>query len=375
MAKMNKKQALPTAGLYVHVPFCVSKCPYCDFYSLSSDEETMDRYVKAVLRDLQTYKGQFLADTVYFGGGTPSLLGSKRIYTLMNTIREWFAVDENAECTLEANPAENLEEVFHAFYEAGGNRISMGLQTADNRLLKKLGRRHTVQQVEKAVKDARKTGFTRISLDMMLGIPDQTREHIQKTAAFCETCGVEHVSSYMLKIEPGTPFALHPPIVPDDEETADLYLFACEQLESRGYKQYEISNFAKPREESRHNLKYWNGEEVLGIGPAAHNFWDGKRTYYERDLSRFLEGTQKAILAEANGMEDGSKEEYAMLRLRLNEGLLEEKFEARYGEKIPQIWRDRAAKIPSKFIICDEKGIRLTREGFLLSNAILTEIL
>lgn len=336
----------------------------------------MDAYTKAVCRELEKRKGQFVADTLYFGGGTPSLLGPKRIYEIVSKARMWFDMPSDAECTLEANPAEDLEEVFSAFAQAGGNRLSMGLQVADDVLLKKLGRRHSVNQVCKAVEDAKKNHISRISLDLMLGIEGQTMEHVKRGIELCDALGTEHVSSYMLKIEPGTPFALHTPKLPTEEETVDLYLFTCDELSKHGYEQYEISNFAKNGAVSRHNMKYWNCDFVVGIGPAAHSFWNGNRTYYERDVKRFIEGTleEKQDMSETK-VKDGSMEEYAMLRLRLVDGLREDLFYDRFGEHLPQSWRDRAKTIPSSLLKMDEEGICLTRDGFLVSNAILSRIL
>lgn len=372
--KQNFYKALPTVGLYIHVPFCVSKCPYCDFYSVPSDEETKEQYVQAVLRELNKRKDTFFVDTLYFGGGTPSLLGPQNLYILTDTVRQWFCKD-TWECTLEANPAEDLEDVFAAFAQAGGNRVSMGLQVADDTLLQKLGRRHTVAQAEKAVKDLQKQGIHRYSFDLMLGIPDQTERHIQNSVAFCQEMGAEHVSSYLLKLEPNTPFGIKPPALPSEDQTVEFYLQTCCLLEEKGYLQYEISNFAKAGQQSLHNLKYWDAKDVVGIGPAAHSFFNGKRTFYPRDLQSFLLGTLQEEEETNVACPAGSLEEYGMLRLRLTEGITQEGMQKRFGKPIPKGWIENAQKLPPNLCVTDEKGIHLTRDGFLVSNTILARIM
>ncbi len=366
---MKKADGYRTKGIYIHVPFCVSKCPYCDFYSMPADEETKDAYVRRVIQELE--KQDITADTVYFGGGTPSLLGGKRISEILQAV----SLAKEAEVTLEANPGDDLREVFSSFAKAGGNRVSMGLQAADEPSLKALGRRHTVRQAREAVMAARQAGITNISLDLMLGIPCQTKELVKNGVDFCSSLDVPHVSFYMLKLEPNTPFGKHPPQVPDDDETAELYLYACGLLEDRGYEQYEISNFAKPGMESRHNRKYWNCDEVLAIGPGASGYEDNIRYAYPRDLGAFLGGTLEKREDTDELIRPGSEEEYAMLQLRQTHGLVEREFIQHFGKPIPEEWRRAAGRLPDTLVLSDDRGIRLTRDGFLVSNQILTEIL
>lgn len=365
------------AGIYIHVPFCLSKCPYCDFYSLTgSTDETKDAYVQAVTREMARHALAFPgADTLYFGGGTPSLLGGERLAALIKAAREAFALSREAEITMEANPADDLFPVFAAFAAAGGNRVSLGMQAADNGRLQDLGRRHTTADTAAAVAAAKAAGISNISLDLMLGTPHQTPKQVEEAVAQCAALGASHVSAYLLKVEPHTPFGNSPPPLPDEEETVALYHTAAKALEQHGFLQYEISNFAKDGKRSRHNLKYWNLEPYLGIGPSAHSFFDGRRWYYPRSLEGFLAGTP--LLAESKGtvIEENSPEEYAMLRLRLTDGLTEQGFSARYGKPIPQTWREKAMRLPRPLVITDEEGIRLTREGFLVSDAVIAEIL
>lgn len=362
-------------GLYIHVPFCVSKCPYCDFYSLAAQEDAMDAYTDAVIRSLDAWADQLgrPADTLYFGGGTPSLLGPRRLTRLLETAAARFGL-QGAEITLEANPADSLADTLRAFAAAGGNRLSLGMQAADDRLLRALGRRHTLADVQRTVQDARRAGLDNLSFDIMLGLEGQTRQDVRRAVAVCEALGASHVSAYLLKIEPGTPFASRQLDLPDEDGAADLYLTAAASLEIRGFRQYEISNFARPGRESRHNGKYWDLQPYLGIGPAAHSFLDGRRFYYPRDLRAFLAG-EPPRSAEDAAIPDNSEEEYLMLRLRLTAGVTERDFAARFGKPIPAVWRQRAAAIPPSLLQCDAAGLRLTREGFLLSSTILARLL
>ena len=247
-------------GFYFHVPFCRGKCPYCDFYSLDGTPEGMDAYVNAVLAVLgpwrEKLRGREIA-TVYFGGGTPSLLGAERLARLLRGVKDCFSLAPGAEVTLEANPTQVDRAFFQGVREAGFDRLSMGLQSANEEELRLLGRAHSPRQAARAVEDARAAGFSNISLDLMLGLPGGAREKLGRSIGFAAALGVEHISSYILKVEPGTPFARQGVEVPDDDSTAEQYLFAVEELAKRGYGQYEISNFAKPGRESRHNLLCW----------------------------------------------------------------------------------------------------------------------
>jgi len=364
-------------GVYVHVPFCNGKCPYCDFYSLAADEGTKDAYVQAILRDTAAYRGHVTADTLYFGGGTPSLLGETRIGRLTAALKAAFSVPDEGEITMEANPGDSLFAVFSAFRRAGGNRVSIGVQAADDKTLAVLGRRHTVAQAREAVETAHECGFDNVSVDWMLGVPGQTVSTVKETVKTVVSWGVTHVSAYLLKIEAGTPFASASLSLPNEDETADLYLAAVEALKNEGFLQYEISNFAKPGRESRHNLKYWNAAEYVGFGPAAHSYYGGKRTFLERDLRGFLAGTLAPQNEERGDtpFAAGTAEEYALLRLRLCDGLSEAEFQARFGVPIPAAWRARAETLPPSLVTVDEAGIRFSPAGFLVSNALLAGIL
>lgn len=362
-------------GLYIHVPFCIRKCPYCDFYSLPlPTDAVLDAYTDEVCRRLDAHPAT-PCDTLYFGGGTPSLLGGKRLSRMIRHAKR-LGLSDTAEITLEANPADELYDTFAAFIHEGGNRLSLGMQAADSRSLDALGRRHTPAQLERAVNDARRAGINNLSLDIMLATPHQTTAHIDAAVNACVDYDAQHISAYLLKIEQGTPFydARDTLVLPDEEETARQYGYICEALEKAGYAQYEISNFSKPSFESRHNLKYWNGDEYIGIGPSAHGFENGQRYAQARSLDDFLKGTPPTA-EEDDDIENGSKEEYAMLRLRLTKGLTDADFYHRFGTVLPDEWREAARALPSSLVTVHDDGIALTRDGFLLSNTLITRIL
>ncbi len=362
-------------GLYIHIPFCASKCPYCDFYSLRANEETKDKYTAAIIKNiiLKQAQNNISFPTVYFGGGTPSLLGSKRLVEILRSIN----TAEGCEITVECNPSDLCDNWtlndMQALADAGANRISMGMQSAIDNERKKLGRRAGKKEVAKAVDLVKAAGIDNFSLDLMLGIPFQTTQTIRESINFCAENGAKHVSSYLLKIEQGTPFEKVEKLLdlPDEDKCCDMYLAACEYLEEYGYKQYEISNFAVNGYESKHNLIYWDCREYLGIGAAAHSFFGGKRFFYERDINAFING--------ADPIEDGeggSFEEYAMLRLRLTQGLINSDVKQRFGFGIPRKMLEKAEILAkNNLVTVDSNSISLTPKGFLVSNSIMATLL
>lgn len=366
-------------GLYLHIPFCVSKCPYCDFYSTDRfDDALLDRYTDALCEALNRAAAyaHTAADTLYFGGGTPSLLGGRRLARLIDRAAAGFSLS-GAEITLEANPADNLGDTLRDFAAAGGNRLSLGMQAANDDELQTLGRRHRMASLFRAADAARAAGIANLSLDIMLATPGQTAASVTAAVETCRALDAQHVSAYLLKIEPGTPFAARRDTLalPDEDTAADRYLFACAALEKAGYAQYEISNYSRPGYESRHNLKYWNSEPYIGLGPAAHSFFDGRRVCFPRSLPAFLRG-EPPVAEDADApVADGSAEEYALLRLRLTAGLQADAFAARFGRPLPEVWRRAAAALPRSLVHSDADGIRLTREGFLLSTPLTARIL
>lgn len=360
-------------GLYLHIPFCKSKCPYCDFYSMGSNESEKTAYTDILIsRALSSISPlQCKVNTLYIGGGTPSVLGEERLSKIVNSCKDFLTDD--AEITVECNPHGLDENFFKKLYYCGVNRISLGLQSAVDKERRTLGRLSDRRQVEFAVKTAQKVGFENITLDVMLGIPQQTELSLNETLEFCTALGVPHISAYMLKLEESTYFYKnsHKYDFPDDDLTADLYLQMCEALESQGIMQYEISNFSKKGFEGKHNLKYWHCEEYLGLGPSAHSFIDGKRFYFDRDFDGFMKGNSP--IQDGFG---GDFTEYAMLNLRLVEGLSENAVFSRFGHSIPEkIYNKSKIFVDNGYMIANKNGLALTRKGFLISNTILSEIL
>lgn len=358
-------------GLYLHIPFCKGKCPYCDFYSVTPHEGVTVSYVAAVCDKIK--KENRIYDTVYFGGGTPSLLGAERIAEILSHVNR----AENCEVTLECNPSDTGSPDsafdFNKVAESGVNRISLGLQSANDAERKALGRRGGCDDVERAIQRAKAAGINNISLDLMLGIPNQTKDSLANSIEFCKNSGATHVSAYILKIEEGTFFFKKKDslILPDEDETCDLYMFAVEKLAQAGYKQYEISNFSLSGYESRHNLKYWNCEEYLGIGAAAHSFVDGKRFYYSRSIDDFIQG-----VSPVDDGEGGDEEEYIMLSLRLTKGLSFEEYKNRFGKKLPETVIEKAKLLEKHGLVhVSSDSVSLTENGFLLSNSIIAELL
>ncbi len=365
-------------GIYLHVPFCSGKCPYCDFYSVSRDEGLMDRYVRRMTELVKLWGTGEEISSVYFGGGTPSLLGEERLCILLREVKKAFSLSEEAEVTLEMNPAPSgfpagEGEFFHRLFEEGFNRLSLGVQSANEDELRLLGRKHSAEDASRTVEAAKKGGFSNISLDMMLGLPGGSREKLQNTIDFFSGLFPSHISAYLLKVEEGTPFFQRGVKEALEERACEEYLFCVEELSRRGYGQYEISNFARPGMESRHNLLYWHAEEYLGFGPAAHSFYKGKRFCFPRDLEGFLNGQEPR-----EDGEGGSFSEYAMLNLRLCEGLRRDRCRERFqeeGEREFLQMLERARNYPVSLLHGDEKRISLTPEGFLVSNALIGRLL
>lgn len=375
-------------GVYIHVPFCRSKCPYCDFYSLPRiSEEALDAYTKAVEANLRRFAGQsaFSAETVYFGGGTPSVLGARRLNRLLSAVDRFFPLQNGAEVTAEMNPAGWEKDFFDTLRAGGFTRISMGMQSANESELRLLGRNHHPEDVRRAMQAAHKAGFTHLSLDIMTALPvpseENRLENLRRSAEICRELGADHVSAYMLKVEDGTFYARHPEryAFPDEETACRDYRFVADTLESLGYKQYEISNFAAPGGESQHNLLYWHDEEYLGIGPAAHSFLNGRRFYYPRDFKAFLNGA----LPEEDGS-GGSFEEYVMLGLRLTEGITRPACVRRFGETGGKqfdtlhacaVTLARQQSKDDPLLVVSQDRVALTRSGFLVSNTIIVSLL
>lgn len=352
-------------GLYIHVPFCLKKCPYCDFYSVDYGKDLAFRYALALRRNLQQVK-QYRFNTVFFGGGTPVLL-----WEAFPRLLSCMSLSEDVEITVEANPGCVDSAVLQALLKAGVNRISFGVQSLQDTELKALGRLHTAKEAKEAVLLAKECGFQNISVDLMLGISGQTKHSLLDTIRELSELPITHVSAYLLKIEPDTPYGKHPPVLPPEEEVAQLYLLAAEELEKSGFFQYEISNFAKEGYRCRHNLKYWHCDEYLGIGPAAHSYWNGTRFEVPRNLEKFLTSEkQETIINDEN---PGDFSERVMLGLRLTEGISLSELCSYLGSETEL--KKRLKRIPPAFYRIQNDRIALTRQGFLLSNRIIGTLL
>lgn len=372
-------------GIYIHIPFCRSKCDYCDFYSLAGREKEMDRYQKALLahmRETAPLAQGIGVDSIYFGGGTPSYYGAKRIRELLTHLHKLFQVDRDAEVTVECNPDSTDYKLLHTLRKAGVNRISLGMQSADGEELQRIHRIHTPHQTDQAVEAARKAKFANVSLDLIYGLPGQTMDSWKATVEHALSLIPQHLSCYGLKVEEGTPLArrvAEGEVLPDEDQQADLYLWTVGRLERAGLPQYEISNFAKPGYESRHNLRYWLTRPYIGFGPGAHSDFGGRRYSFVRDLDAYIHG-----VLEGGDIIDASElipqrercGEYLMLRLRTTRGVDGQEYrndyfmdfaplEARLREFAAQGWAEQTG----------EGRWRFTPRGFLVSNQLIGDLL
>ena len=367
-------------GVYIHIPFCRSKCLYCDFCSSPSrDGERISLYVKRLCEDIKNYKTDVdydAADTVYFGGGTPTLMTADEFAEILSAVRARFGISLDAEITSECNPKTVDSEKLSLMRQAGVNRLSIGMQSAVDTELRALGRAHKFTDAADAVKMAREAGFANISLDIMYGIPNQTMDSLAVTLEKTLELSPDHLSLYALKIEEGTPFykmqdAL---VLPDEDTVADMYSYIGTLLESRGYNKYEISTFAKCGYESRHNLKYWEYEDYIGFGVSAHSFVGGVRVENSCDVSSYVSGGD-AVESMTEIQIDEQKNEYVMLRMRLSRGVDLSDYKLRFGSDFECDFGEKFKKFSPQFVTLENGTCSFTQKGFLVSNYILSECL
>ena len=367
-------------GIYIHIPFCLQKCLYCDFCSFPrAQADTITRYVDTLTAQAASWEGrcaEYEVDTIYFGGGTPTLLSLPQWEQLTDTLRRRFHILPDAEITTETNPAATDGETLCSLRQMGINRLSMGIQSANETELRALGRAHDFSQARATFAQARRAGFDNISIDLMLGIPHQSRESLAVTLAEFLALRPEHISAYLLKIEDGTPFGRMRDSLPlpDEDITCDLYTDTVTTLARAGYARYEISNFAHEGKHSRHNLRYWQGRPYLGLGLAAHSDFGGHRFAAGRSMSAYLDGAWVEEDEEISPEE--RRAEYIMLRLRLEEGIDTADYAARFGRDFYGEFDRVLLPYRHAGLLREEGGrLALTTEGMLLSNTVLADLL
>lgn len=357
-------------GIYIHVPFCAKKCIYCDFFSVAYQKQIVAEYVRAVIRNIKAYAVQDTVNTIYFGGGTPSLLSAGQIAEILNACAKYLTLAENPEITLEYNPSGNRSVYLHDLRLTGVNRLSVGTQSFSDKQLQLLGRTHTVQDNFRTVTMAYEQGFTNISCDLILATPYQDKELLAESLNHFVNLPVTHCSAYLLQIEEQTALSKNEKLLaylPDDDMSADLYLQTVHTLELSGFRQYEISSFAKSGFESQHNLKYWNCEPYLGIGAGSHSCYQGKRFFVPKDIPKFCSmSMQETVMLSETACD---KEERIMLALRTTNGIPENVLDKHARMKVPLLEREG-------YLVHKSNGnIALTPKGFAVSNAVISALL
>ena len=372
-----------SVGIYVHIPFCASKCAYCNFYSLAGADKLIPAYHSAIIRHIEEYAPQLdgvLIDTVYFGGGTPSHYGANRLVSIFNTLKKHGHVLVDSEVTVEINPGGITREDLVKLRRAGFNRLSIGVQCANDAMLKNIGRTHTFADAEETVKNARQAGFENISADIMYGLPSQDKDAWAETVARTAALKAEHISCYGLKIEEGTQLYIFKdsPFLPDDDVQADMYLYAVETLARFGYRQYEISNFARRGFESKHNLKYWLADEYIGFGAGAYSYIGRCRYGFIENIGKYIEhvNLEQVIVEYSEEMSDfENAAEYLMFRLRTTHGISQEEYYDIYRLKMDYVMELLHKYEANGWALYKDGRWRFTPTGFLLSNTLIGEII
>lgn len=373
-------------GLYVHIPFCVKKCGYCDFLSWCGTSEEKETYVQALLKEIESYREfarGYRVSTVFVGGGTPSVLEAGQMERVLGKIQEVFELEKKPEITLEMNPGTVTEEKLQCYKENGVNRLSIGLQSVKNEKLEVLGRIHSYEEFLESYELARKAGFTNISVDLISSIPGQKLEEWKEELAALSALSPEHISVYQLIIEAETPFyekyAEHEELLPDEEESREIYLWTGSFLKEQGYEQYEISNYAKPGKESRHNLKYWERGDYLGLGLGAASMVRNIRMSNTKDMKTYLErcGQPKTMREDVQFLEEARQmEEFMFLGLRKTRGVSRKEFRRIFGQEMDMVYEKALHKCLENGMLKEHKDrVYLSEEGVLLSNAVLSEFL
>ena len=389
MLFFKKKCAEPKKplGLYIHIPFCVQKCKYCDFLSAPADDATKKRYADALCKEIAGYKeltkGYELA-TIYFGGGTPSVLDVSLTEQILTTVRNCFDVNQTAEITLEVNPGTASLEKLKRYKELGINRLSIGVQSSKAEELALLGRIHSFEDAKQTVLWAREAGFTNISLDLMSALPNQSFEDYKENVEAILALNPEHISSYSLIVEEGTPFygqyaegAPREGDLPEEETDRAMYVYTKERLAAAGYARYEISNYAKPGCESRHNSSYWTGIDYIGVGLGASSLFANARYHNETDLNKYMEEAEAGqdIRREMEHLvPEEQMEEFMILGLRMMCGVSRAEFQNRFGRQIETVYGSALTKLEKQGLLLREGDrIALTERGIDVSNQVFVE--
>lgn len=367
-------------SLYIHIPFCVQKCKYCDFLSFPSSGEDRNSYIQELKKEI-IWKSKWASDyqviSIFFGGGTPSLLNQDQMKELLICIKEHYKVEPEAEITLEVNPGTLTKDKLRNYKKCGINRLSMGLQSTDDAELRMLGRIHTFQEFKKNYQDARAVGFDNINIDLMSALPGQTMESYKKTLEQIVKLRPEHISAYSLIVEEGTPLAGDNDLLsrlPDEEMDRRMYQYTKEYLKMYGYERYEISNYAKLRKECLHNCVYWTGGEYLGFGLGASSYFEGERFHNETDISRYRFDGEKQEIDHLS--KEDQMEEFMFLGLRMTAGIKEVEFEKKFHQNIHDVYGQVLKKQMEEGLIIREKGrIYLTERGLDVSNYVFCDYL
>lgn len=365
-------------GLYIHIPFCKSKCRYCDFNSYAKMDEFIKPYFSALMKEAEYYKNTVQnVDTVYFGGGTPTSVEPKLLGQAVKGLFEIFDISNDAEITAECNPGTIDLDGLKVLRQSGINRLSIGLQTTDDETLKTLGRIHTFDDFKSCFENARTAGFDNISFDLMYGLPDQSLDDWSKTLDAVKAFGAEHISCYSLKVEEGTPFANMDLSLPDDDLAADMYELAVKKLAEQGYDRYEISNFAKPGKESRHNLKYWRCDDFVGLGAGAYSCVGARRFSNICKIDEYIAAVQQNGSAESwssTQSRDEQMSEFMFLGLRCSKGVCDSDFKARFGVPFNEVFGEVIKKYTDwGFLVFDSDYLRFSDKGFFVSNTIFAD--
>ncbi|MBR2382508.1 MAG: oxygen-independent coproporphyrinogen III oxidase [Anaerotignum sp.] len=373
-------------GLYIHIPFCRQKCLYCDFPSWAGKEDEMQGYVDVLTKEIQNRSMEYpdrKVVSVFLGGGTPTTLSIPMLEQLMQAVFANWNIAEDAEITTEANPGTLDREMTDALKKMGFNRLSMGVQAWQNRLLKDLGRIHTIESFQENYKAVREAGFENVNTDLMFALPNQTMEDWQETVKNMIALAPEHISAYSLILEEGTPFydkyekgELEPA---EEDLDREMYHWAVDYLAEMGYEQYEISNFAKQDRQSRHNRIYWQAEEYLGMGLGSHSYMNGERFHNIYDLQEYIKADGEVSLLKEDVeiiTEEDALAEFMFLGLRLTEGVSFERFRERFGQEMKNIYGSEIEELVKDGLLEeDEIGIRLTRRGVDISNFVFEKFL